>query len=64
MIHGFKVEKLRTYGSTELKEHLRLMDAEYRRSSASVKREEHGRWQTHAAAIEQELTERLKWRNK
>ena len=57
MIH-FEINNIANYSLNDLQDHLRNTDAEYRRSSASIRREVYGRWQGHAALIEKEMTER------
>jgi len=42
----------------EIKDYLHSTDAEYRRSSASVKRNVYGRWQVEAALAEAEIAHR------
>ena len=42
----------------EIKDYLHSTDAEYRRSSASVKRNVYGRWQQEAALAETEIARR------
>ena len=42
----------------EIKDYLHSTDAEYRRSSASVKRNVYGRWQQEAALAEAEIAHR------
>ena len=42
----------------EIKDYLHSTDAEYRRSSASVKRNVYGRWQVEAALAETEIARR------
>ena len=54
----FDIADIALYSLNDLQDHLRNTDAEYRRSSASIRREVYGRWQGHAALIEQEMTER------
>ena len=59
----FDAKYLGVYAKQTLQNHLTFTDAEYRRASASVKREKYGRWQAHARAIEKELEYRLTQRN-
>ena len=59
----FNERYLGVYGKQTLENHIKFTDANYRRSSASVKREKYGRWQAHAGAIEKELKYRLTQRN-
>jgi len=59
----FDVKYLGVYSRQTLENHLRFTDANYRRSSTSIRREKYGRWQTHAGAIEKELEYRLTQRN-
>jgi len=54
----FDIEAIASYSLNDLQDHLRTTDADYRRSSASIRREVYGRWQGHAALIEKEMTER------
>ena len=54
----FEIENVSLYSLDDLQDHLTKNDAKFRRSSASVRREEYGRWQSHAAIIEKELTDR------
>jgi|TARA_R110000744_G_scaffold226629_1_gene344990 hypothetical protein len=42
----------------QIKDYLHSTDAEYRRSSASVKRNVYGRWQAEAALAEAEIARR------
>ena len=42
----------------QIKDYLHSTDAEYRRSSASVKRNVYGRWQVEAALAEAEIAHR------
>ena len=42
----------------EIKDYLHSTDAEYRRSSASIKRNVYGRWQVEAALAEAEIARR------
>lgn len=58
MIH-FEINNIANYSLNDLQDHLIKNDADYRRSSASIRREEYGRWQGHAALIEKEMTERI-----
>ena len=54
----FDIENIASYSLNDLQDYLTNTDADYRRSSASIRREVYGRWQGHAALIEQEMTER------
>jgi hypothetical protein len=54
----FDIVDIASYSLNDLQDYLTTTDAEYRRSSASIRREVYGRWQGHAALIEQEMTER------
>ena len=54
----FNIEDIALYSLNDLQAYLAKNDAEFRRSSASVRREHYGRWQGHAEVIEKELTER------
>ena len=54
----FDIADIASYSLNDLQDYLTTTDAEYRRSSASIRREVYGRWQGHAALIEQEMTER------
>jgi hypothetical protein len=54
----FDIEAIASYSLNDLQDHLKNTDADYRRSSASIRREVYGRWQGHAALIEKEMTER------
>jgi len=58
MMIDFKINNVASYSLNDLQDYLTTTDAEYRRSSASVRREVYGRWQGHAALIEKEMTER------
>jgi hypothetical protein len=54
----FDIENIASYSLNDLQDYLTNTDADYRRSSASIRREVYGRWQGHAALIEKEMTER------
>ena len=54
----FDIADIASYSLNDLQDYLTNTDADYRRSSASIRREVYGRWQGHAALIEQEMTER------
>jgi len=54
----FDIADIASYSLNDLQDYLTTTDADYRRSSASIRREVYGRWQGHAALIEQEMTER------
>ena len=54
----FDIEAIASYSLNDLQDYLTNTDADYRRSSASIRREVYGRWQGHAALIEKEMTER------
>jgi hypothetical protein len=54
----FDITDIASYSLNDLQDYLRNTDADYRRSSASVRREQYGRWQRHASVIEKEMTER------
>ena len=63
-MHNFDIKKLKQYSTDDLREHMRLRDAEYRKSItiASDGRSyfDFVQWQQEAAAIEANIEERLK----
>tara|TARA_B110001454_G_scaffold157708_1_gene147038 strand:- start:1116 stop:1331 length:216 start_codon:yes stop_codon:yes gene_type:complete len=71
-MYNFDIKKVRQYSTEDLKEHMRLTDAEYRRGSSRKSRVYLGagnysvflRWQKEAAVIEIEIEQRLADRNK
>jgi len=58
MMINFKIDNVASYSLNDLQDYMTNTDADYRRSSTSVRREKYGRWQRHASIIEKEMAER------
>ena len=60
----FYQDKIEWYSEEVLKERLRSRDREFRLASNYLRRTEFNRWQTEAEAIEKELDQRKRERNR